>query len=141
MTLTSLLEDLALLRSHYVELQRMAARQQEAVAAADVASLQRIVDEKQKVLGQIQQISARAQAWRRQAEGLQDPERDSVNRAVASVEEELRRLLELEEQTQRGLVRQRDDTSDQLKRINQGRKARRLYGGGAGGERFIDRGG
>lgn len=141
MSAQAVLLDLAALRDRYRELSELTRRQSGVIAAGDVQLLQRLVDQKQKMMAEIQSINARTQQWRASGVDVSAEEREAVNRAVEAAQAELRALLAAEEESQKALSTRRDGTSDKIRDLNRARKAKDLYGGGATDSRFIDRGG
>lgn len=141
MSAESVLADLAALRERYRELQELTRRQAGVIAAGDVQLLQRLVDQKQRMMGEIAAINARTQQWRAAAGEVAEADRAAINRAVEAAQQELAALLKVEEESQKALSSQRDDTSDKIRELNKARKARNVYGGGSTDSRFIDRGG
>ena len=139
MTLEGFLADLELLKRKYHELQQVAGRQKQLMASGDYRELPQLVERKQKLMAAVEQITARTQQRRQSADEWSQAQRETVNRAVADAEGELREVLRLEEENRRAMESRRDEASGKIKKIGQARRARDLYGGGAAGSRFIDR--
>ena len=137
----TLLDDLKALKDKYRELQEVTRRQPTVIAAGQLDLLQRLVDQKQKLMGDVEKITARTQACMKAAGDLPADERARVNTLVDEVKEELQALLKFEEESRLALEAKRDTASDGMKRISKGKKARDVYGGGTAGGRFIDQGG
>ena len=131
-------EMLGLLRRQatlYEQLERLARQQQSLIAAEDAQPLLRVLAQRQRLTGELQNVAERIKplhgSWTQMKAALTDDERRSADHLLSDAKERLSRLLASDEEDARRLRIRKQQTGDALRTLHTNRQAVAAYGAGA----------
>lgn len=115
----------------FEQLDKLTSGQGQLVPPDDTGPLLAVLGDRQRLIGQITEVSADLapyrQSWRQICDGLDDPARNRINELVEQVESLLSVILEQAEQDQRHLEEAKAQLADQLGKVSVAGAALQAY--------------
>jgi hypothetical protein len=128
----SFVRDLADAESIYQRLIELTRKQSEVLESGDTERLMDFARQKESELGRLAPVEVRLrsarESWGDVESGVSAEQRRSVQEGVRGVETVLRQLLELEEEQNRAILKRREGTLEEIRRIEAGRRVQKAYG-------------